>query len=80
MIVINRDKAECATRDRLRAAREPRLVELDIRFLRALEAGQEVGAIVTEKQALRDVTEKKLGSLTIDQLSLLTVDDALALP
>ena len=79
MIVINRTKAEGSTRDRLRAEREPRLAALDVQFMRAIEAGQDTTAIAAEKQALRDVTDKNLSSLTIDQLAILTLDEALAL-
>lgn len=79
MIVINRAKAEEATRDRLRAEREPRLAELDVQFMRALEAGKDTTAVAAEKQALRDVTAKDLSSLTIERLASLTLDEALAL-
>lgn len=79
MIVINRTKAEESTRDRLRAEREPRMAELDVQFMRAIEAGQDTTAIAAEKQALRDVTDKNLSSLTIEQLAILTLDGALAL-
>lgn len=80
MIVINRSKAESTTRNRLRAERESLLADLDVQYMRALEAGQDVSVIVTSKQALRDVTEKNLAELTIEQLAALTVDGALALP
>lgn len=78
MIIINRTKAEEATRDRLRAEREPRLAALDVAFMRAIENGQDTSAISAEKQALRDVTEKDLSTLTIEQLAALTLDQALA--
>lgn len=79
MIVINREKAEESVRNRLRTEREPRLAELDLQFMRALEGGQNTAAIAAEKQALRDVTDKPLNSLTIEQLATLTLDGALAL-
>ena len=79
MIVINRTKAEATTRDRLRAEREPRLAELDVKFMRAIEAGEDTAAITSAKQALRDVTEKPLDSLAIEQLVVLSLDEALAL-
>lgn len=79
MIVVNREKAEQITRDRLRQEREPRLAALDVEFMRALEASEDTGAITAQKQALREVTEKDLSSLTIAQLAALTLDDALAL-
>jgi hypothetical protein len=79
MIVINRAKAEAATRDRLRAEREPRLADLDVQFMRALEAGEDTAPISAAKQALRDVTDKPLGDLSIERLAALTLDEALAL-
>ncbi|WP_449100470.1 hypothetical protein [Pseudomonas veronii] len=79
MIGINRAKAESITVDRLRVEREPLLAELDTSYMRALEAGDDVSAIVTEKQALRDITEKPLGGLSIQQLATLTVYEAMAL-
>ncbi|MGX1127302.1 hypothetical protein [Pseudomonas sp. HLS-6 TE3448] len=80
MITINRVKAEGAVRERLRIEREPRLAELDIAYMRALEAGQDVSVIVARKQALRDVTEKNLDALTIEQLAVLSLEGALVLP
>jgi hypothetical protein len=79
MIVINRAKAEASTLDRLRAEREPRLAELDVAFMRAIERGEDTTAIAVEKQKLRDVTEKSLDSQTIEQLAVLTIDGALVL-
>ena len=79
MIVINRAKAEASTLDRLRAERDPRLAELDVQFMRALESGQNTDAIAAEKLELRDVTAKPLDSLTLDQLALLDLGGALAL-
>lgn len=79
MIIINRTKAEAATRDRLRAARVPRLADLDVAFMRAIERGEDTTAIAAAKDALRDVTDKPLDGLTIEQLAVLTLDEALAL-
>jgi len=79
MIIINRTRAEEFTRDRLRTERKPRLEALDVQLIRALEAGQDTTAIAAEKQLLRDVTAKNLSSLTIDQLAILTLDEALEL-
>lgn len=79
MIIVNRAKAEAATRDRLRSEREPRLAALDVQFMRAIEQGQNTAAIAAEKQALRDVTEKDFSLLDLEQLAALTLDVALAL-
>lgn len=44
-------------RDRLRQARTPKLEELDVAFMRALEQGAKTTDILSAKQALRDVTK-----------------------
>ncbi|MEE3636355.1 hypothetical protein UIA24_19180 [Pseudomonas sp. AL 58] len=80
MITINRSKAEEKVRERLRLEREPRLAALDVAYMRALETGQDVSVIVARKQALRDVTEKNLDALTIEQLAALSLESALVLP
>ncbi|MGY1417445.1 hypothetical protein [Pseudomonas aeruginosa] len=79
MITINRSKAEETVRERLRLEREPRLMALDVAYMRALELGEETAAIVADKQALRDVTEKDLAALSLADLAVLTLDQALAL-
>ncbi|HBO8236471.1 TPA: hypothetical protein L5C36_005611 [Pseudomonas aeruginosa] len=79
MITINRSKAEETVRERLRLEREPRLTALDVAYMRALELGEETAAIVADKQALRDVTEKDLAALSPADLAALTLDQALAL-
>ena len=79
MIVINRSKAEQTVWDRLRADRDAALLALDIKFMRAQEEGSDTSQIVAEKQALRDVTQKDLSSLSIGDLAKLTLDQALAL-
>lgn len=80
MITINRSKAENIVKDRIRLEREPRLVELDTEYIKALETSSDVSSIVAKKQELRDVTLKDLSKLTIEELSGLTLDQALALP
>lgn len=79
MITINRASAESIVLDRLREERDARLAALDIRYMRATEAGEDTAGIVAEKQALRDVPEKDLSKLSIDKLAVLTLDQALAL-
>lgn len=58
VIDIDMPKARNIQRDRMRAARAPKLAALDVDYMRALEAGDEQGKnkIVADKQALRDVT------------------------
>lgn len=79
MITINRGKAEELLRDRLRLEREPRLAELDLAYMRALEVGGDTAAIVAEKEALRGVTEKDLSGLSLAELATLSLSVALAL-
>lgn len=78
MISINRAKAESITVDRLRVEREPLLVELDTLFMRALESGEETDTIASKKQALRDITERDLSTLSLTELAELTIEKALA--
>lgn len=79
MIVINRTKAEQTVWERLRVERDVRLSELDVAFMRALEAGEDTSPIAAQKQALRDVTQKDLSALSIVDLAKLTLDQAPAL-
>lgn len=57
MISINIDKARAIHLDKMRAARKPKLEELDLAYMRAQEAGSSTAEIVAAKQALRDVTK-----------------------
>lgn len=79
MIKVNRAMAEEAVRDRLRAERATPLLELDTAYIRALEVGAATDNIVQQKQALRDVTEKSLSALTLEQLGELSLEAALSL-
>ena len=58
MIKVNMTKAREIKRDQLRAERKPLLEQLDVEFMRAVEAGDaEKQALIAErKQQLRDVT------------------------
>ena len=51
---IDMAKAKEIHKTNIRAAREPKLAELDIEFQKALETGASTTDIVTKKQALRD--------------------------
>lgn len=44
-------------RDHIREARDPLLAELDVKYMKALEQGQDTTAIVAQKQALRDAPQ-----------------------
>jgi hypothetical protein len=55
---VNIEKAKAIHLDKFRSARAPKLAKLDIDFMKAVEANDEVkkAEIVAAKQALRDVT------------------------
>lgn len=55
---LNIEKAKAIHLDKFRSARSPKLQKLDIDFMKAVEANDEVkkAEIIAAKQALRDVT------------------------
>lgn len=67
-IIVNFDKAIEQTKSRLRAERMPLLQKLDVDFQRALEAGADTSAIVSEKQRLRDIPNLADAATTLDEL------------
>ena len=54
MINVNMTKARDIHREKVRAARNPKLAAKDVDYQRALETGADTATIVSEKQALRD--------------------------
>ena len=54
MINVNMTKARDIHREKVRAARNPKLAAKDIEYQRALETSADTTAIVAAKQALRD--------------------------
>ena len=58
MISVNMTKAREIKKDMIRAERNPKLAELDVAFMRALEAGDTEAQedIKAQKEALRDAT------------------------
>ena len=66
MITINLDKAKEIQKNRWRTARKSILEKLDTEFMRAVKTGDTTKQqqIVTQKQALRDVTTTDLSSVT----------------
>ena len=71
VVTVNMGKAKALTKDRLRAERAPLLAAQDVAYMRALEAGQDTSAIVTEKQRLRDVTNLADSASSLDDLRAL---------
>jgi hypothetical protein len=67
---VNMAKARDIHRAKLRHAREPLFKDLDLKIMRAQEAGSDISAIVAKKQALRDVTQHPAidAAQTIDDL------------
>lgn len=55
---VNIDKAKAIHLDKFRNARAPKLAKLDIDFMKAVEANDEMkkAEIISAKQALRDIT------------------------
>ena len=55
---VNIEKAKAIHLDKFRSARSPKLQKLDVDFMKAVEANDEVkkAEIIAAKQALRDVT------------------------
>ena len=56
MINVNMTKAKDIWRDKIREDRKPKLAELDVQYMRAVENDDatEKAAIATKKQTLRD--------------------------
>ncbi len=54
IIKIDMAKAREIHKEKIRIARAPKLIELDVEFQRALETGASTTDIVAKKQALRD--------------------------
>jgi len=67
-ITVDITKAKVITKNRLREERKPLLEAQDILFMQAQEAGTSTSAIVTEKQRLRDITNKVDSMTTLDEL------------
>ena len=73
-IKIDMLKAVDITKSRLRVQRTPLLLEQDVLFQRALEAGTSTAEIVSEKKRLRDVTKlADKPNITIEQLKAIVV-------
>lgn len=78
MINYNRQKVEEIFLSRLREQRKPLLEELDVLFMRAVELSQSTEEIAYQKQLLRDVTEKDFSALSVQELVVMTIQEALS--
>ena len=56
-VEVNMTAAVAIHKDNLRAERAPRMEQLDVDFMQALEAGTSTTQIATDKQTLRDITD-----------------------
>lgn len=65
---VSMDKAREVANQKIRIARQPLLVKLDVAFQRALETGSDISSIVAQKQKLRDATKLADDAATIDDL------------
>ena len=57
VVEINMTAAKVIHKDNLRAERAPRLAELDVAYMKALEAGSGADAVAASKTTLRDITD-----------------------
>ena len=71
MITINLDKAKKITKARLRVDRKPLLEAQDVLFMKAQESGEDISAIVVEKNRLRDITKLVDSATNTDELKTL---------
>ena len=67
-LIINHQKAQDLTRERLRQERVGLLQEQDVLYMRATESGEPTTAIVAEKQRLRDIPATVDAMETLDEL------------
>ena len=76
MITVNMTKAVEIKKDMIRAERAPKLAQLDVEFMRAVEAGDadKQAEIAAKKQALRDATDDPAitAATTPDELKAVT--------
>ncbi len=79
VIEIDMAKARDIHKDNLRAERKPKLEELDVSYMKALEAGSGADAIATQKQTLRDITDdaRIANAADADALKALDLDTLL---
>ena len=81
MITVNMTKAVEIKKDQIRAERAPLLADLDVQFMRAVEAGDTdaQATIAAKKQALRDATsDPAIASATTPEELKAVVPSALA--
>lgn len=72
-VEVDMTSARNIHKDNLRQERAPRLADLDVQYMKALEAGSGAAEIATQKQTLRDITEdaRIAAATTPDELKAL---------
>ena len=76
-VTINITKAKDIWKDKIRAARKPKLEELDVEFIKAQEIGSDTSAIVAKKQELRDYPAQVDSATTTDEIKAVWNTDKL---
>ena len=71
------NKAKNIWKDKIRAARKPKLEELDVEFVRAQETGADTSAIVAKKKDLRDFPAQVDSKTTLDEIKAVWDTDKL---
>jgi len=72
-VEVDMTSARNIHKDNLRAERKPRLADLDVQYMKALEAGSGAAEIAAQKQTLRDITNdaRIAAATTPDELKAL---------
>jgi len=72
-VEVDMTSARNIHKDNLRAERAPRLADLDVAYMKALEAGTGAAEIAAQKQTLRDITDdaRLVAASTPDELKAL---------
>ena len=76
-VTVNINKAKDIWKDKIRAARKPKLEELDVEFIKAQETSSDTSAIVTKKQELRDYPAQVDSTTTTDEIKAVWNTDKL---
>ena len=72
-VEVDMTNALAIHKDNLRAERGPRLADLDVQYMKALEAGTGADAIAAQKETLRNITDdaRLAAATTPDELKAL---------
>jgi hypothetical protein len=75
-VEVDMTKAKDIQRDTLRQERKPKLEELDVEVMKALESGKSTSSVAAEKQRLRDLTKDPRieAAQTPEELKALTLE------